>query len=233
MKKIKVYARHSFYSPNTSIANRKRPEWFDKKKIWENFLRVSNYENCEIKVIYDTHFGDSSESFFGNDVNIIKINCGTEASSFLETLEIIKNDNSSGDDIIYILEDDYLHLPGWENILIEGIDLGVDYISLYDHLDKYTDYPHLNSKIFVSKSSHWRTVPSTCNTYACKYSILMNDFEIHRKYSIEHHEGVSSDNSKFLHLGNIGRVLITPIPGYSTHCNDQMSPTIDWEKYSI
>jgi hypothetical protein len=61
----------------------------------------------------------------------------------------------------------------------------------------------------------------------------MTDFEIHRKYSIEHHEGVSSDNSKFLHLGNIGRILITPIPGYSTHCNDQMSPTIDWEKYSI
>jgi hypothetical protein len=233
MKKIKVYIRHSYYSPNTSIPNRKRPEWFGKKKIWENFLRVTDSENCDIKIIYDIHFGDSAEFFFGEDVNIIKINCGTEASSFLETLEIIKNDDNSPDDIVYIIEDDYLHLPGWENILIEGINLGVDYISLYDHLDKYRDYPDLTSKIFVSKSSHWRTVPSTCNTYACKYSTLMTDFEIHRKYSIEHHEGVSSDNSKFLHLGNIGRILITPVPGYSTHCNLEMSPTIDWEKYSI
>ena len=112
MRKIKVYVRHSFYSPNTAIANRKRPEWFDKKMVWENFLRVTDSEICEIKVIYDTHFGDNTELFFGDFSNIIKINCGTEASSFLETLEIIRRDDNQDDDVIYFLEDDYLHLPG-------------------------------------------------------------------------------------------------------------------------
>ena len=233
MEKIKVYIRHSYYSPNTSIPNRKRPEWFDKKKVWENFIRVTDQDLCDIKVIYDTHFGDNTEDFFDSSVDIIKINCGTEASSFLATLDIIKNDSNSEEDIIYIIEDDYLHLPGWENILIEGLNLGIDYISLYDHLDKYKDYPDLKSKIYLSDSRHWRTVPSTCNTYACRYSTLIGDFDIHRKYSIEHHGGVSSDNSKFLHLGRMGRILITPIPGYSTHCNLEMSPIIDWSKYSI
>ncbi len=231
MSKIKVYVRHSFYSPNSAIPNRKRPDWFDKKKIWDSFLGKTNTNICDIKVIYDFHFGDSSDQFFSSEVEIVKINCGTEASSFLETLEIIKKDDNKDDDIIYILEDDYLHVPGWENIIIEGInDLGADYISLYDHLDKYKDYPDLLSKICVTKSCHWRTVPSTCNTYACKYSTLIRDFDIHRLYSINHYNGVSSDNSKFLHLGSIGRNLFTPIPGYSTHCNLEMSPTIDWEK---
>jgi len=232
MEKIKVYVRHSFYSPNTEITNRKRPEWFDKKKVWDSFLSKTDRSICSIKVIYDCHYGDSSSTFFSDDVEILKINCGTEASSFLALLEIIRNDNNQDDDIIYILEDDYLHQPGWEKIMIEGIeDLDSDYISLYDHLDKYKDYPDLVSKIYVSQSCHWRTTPSTCNTYACKYSTLMKDFDIHMFYSINHHNGVSSDNSKFMHLGNMGRKLITPIPGYSTHCNLEMSPTVKWDNY--
>jgi hypothetical protein len=48
-------------------------EILQKKKIWENFLRVTDSENCDVKIIYDIHFGDSAESFFGEDVNIIKI----------------------------------------------------------------------------------------------------------------------------------------------------------------
>jgi len=231
MRKIKVYLRHSFYSANSAIPNRKRPDWFDKKKIWENFIGITNREICDVKIVYDTHFGDSSGSFFPNDVQIIKINCGTESSSFLETLEIVKRDDNQDDDIIYFLEDDYLHLPGWEKIMMEGIDLGIDYISLYDHLDKYKDYPDLVSKIYVTESCHWRTVPSTCNTYACKFSTLKRDFGTHRYYSESFHGPVSSDNSKFLDLQSQGRRLITSIPGYSTHCNLEMSPTIDWSKY--
>jgi len=228
--KIKIYLRHSYYSPNTAIPNRKRPEWFDKKKIWENFINNTDQSICDIKIIYDMHFGDSSEDFFGNSVNIVKINSGTEAQSFLETLNIIESDLNSEDDIIYLLEDDYLHVGGWEKIAIEGLNIA-DYISLYDHLDKYKDYPNLRSQIFITESCHWRTVPSTCNTYACKFSTLKKDMDIHRKYSIEHHNGVSSDNSKFIHLCNMGRVLITPIPGYSTHCNLEMSPIINWVDY--
>lgn len=231
MSKIKVYIRHSFYSPNTALENRKRPEWFDKKKIWDNFKKTTNPEICDVTIIYDTHFGDSSESFFDETDNIVKINCGTEASSFLEMLNIIQRGDHNEDDIIYMLEDDYLHLPGWTNIMIEGLGLETDYISLYDHLDKYQYYPDLLSKIYVSESCHWRTVPSTCNTYACRFSTLIRDIDIHKFYSINHHNGISSDHSKFINLGNIGRRLITPMPGYSTHCDLLHSPTIKWENY--
>jgi hypothetical protein len=39
------------------------------------------------------------------------------------------------------------------------------------------------------------------------------------------------DHAKFVELGRHGRRLITPMPGYSTHCDLLHSPTIDWEKY--
>jgi hypothetical protein len=233
MGKVKIYLRHSYYSKNTELDNRIRPEWFDKKKIFENLIRVTDWGKCEVKVIYDTSFGDDSHNFFGESYNIIKINAGTEAESFLMLLDIIKSDNLEDNDIIYILEDDYLHREGWEKALCESLNGIADYVSMYDHADKYMDYPDLVSKIFISESCHWRTVPSTCNTYACKNGTLMNDFEIHRKYSTENYNGISQDHNKFIHLGSIGRKLVTPIPGYSTHCNHLQSPIIDWEKYII
>jgi hypothetical protein len=72
--------------------------------------------------------------------------------------------------------------------------------------------------------------PSTTNTFATKYSNLINDIEIHNKYST----GVepSADHYKFLELSQRGRILISSIPGYSTHCqNDLLSPCIDWKSY--
>jgi hypothetical protein len=231
MKKIKVYARHSYYSSNSTLNDRIRPEWFDKSKIWENFIKVTDFNICDIKVIYDTYYGDNSNEFFNNDIEIVKINSGTEANSFLELLKIIESDNLSDDTIIYIMEDDYLHRENWYNILVEGIEIS-DYVTLYDHLDKYLYYDNLLSNIYLTKSSHWRTTPSTCNTYACKMKTLKDDMHIHRKFSIENNNGISQDHQKFLNLNKIGKKLISCIPGYSTHCDLMQSPTINWKIYT-
>ena len=37
------------------------------------------------------------------------------------------------------MENDYLHLPNSYNVLKEGLDFGVAYVTLYDHPDKYLD----------------------------------------------------------------------------------------------
>ena len=83
----------------------------------------------------------------------------------------------------------------------------------------------------VSDSVHWRTVPSTCNTYAAKLGTLKADYGVHKHFSDASPDGISMDHAKFCHLGSMGRRLITPMPGYSTHCDLLHSPTIDWEKY--
>lgn len=229
-KPIEVFVRHCSHSPNSNIPNRYRPEWFDKTKVYRNLINTANHELCNINVIYDEHFGP----YTGQEKSVVKINCGTEAKSFLATLDIILSRNLPDDTIIYLLEDDYLHKPGWCEILMgtfEMIGNHFNYITLYDHLDKYlSNYSGLQSQIFKSGFCHWRTTPSTCNTYACKLSQLKADIDIHRYYSENAYEGVSRDHEKFIDLGNRGRVLISSIPGYSTQCDQYQSPCTDWKQ---
>lgn len=229
--KIEVFLRQCFYSPNTALPNRKRPEWFDKVKVFENLKRTINPKLANLNIIYDEHFGPLEETFLSKENNVQVINCGNEAGSFLRTLEIVESSNYDDETIIYFLEDDYLHRENWCEILIEAFSLPIQYVSLYDHLDKYRDYPDLVSKIFHTESVHWRTVPSTCNTYAGKLRQLKEDMGIHKHYSAASPDGISMDHSKFVHLGNVGRTLVTSIPGYSTHCDHLQSPTINWEEY--
>lgn len=229
--KIQVFLRQCFYSPNSALANRKRPEWFDKVKIFENLKRTINPELAQLNILYDEHFGNISETFLSSEKDVRIINCGNEATSFLKTLEIVESSGFDDDTIIYFLEDDYLHQENWCEVLIEAFTLPIHYVSLYDHLDKYMDYPDLTSKIFHTDSVHWRTVPSTCNTYAGKMGQLKEDMHIHKHYSASSPDGISMDHSKFVHLGNVGRILVTPMPGYSTHCDHLRSPTVNWEKY--
>lgn len=231
--KIEVFLRHCFYSPNSALPNRKRPEWFDKVKVFENFKKTINSDLANYTIVYDEKFGPIKDTFLKNEKNVEIINYGYESGSFSRTVDIVLGKNFSDDTIIYFLEDDYLHQRQWCEILLEAFTLPVHYVSLYDHLDKYIDpgYDNLISKIFVSESVHWRTVPSTCNTYATKISFLKEDYLIHKHYSDAASDGVSMDHSKFIHLGNIGRTLITSIPGYSTHCDYLQSPTINWEQH--
>ena len=123
MKKIQVLLRQCFYSPNTSLANRKRPEWFDKTKVFENFKNTINPELADYKIIYDEKYGPINETFLADEPNVEIINYGYEAGSFSKTVDIAVGLDASDDTIIYFIEDDYLHRPGWCEILLEGFTL--------------------------------------------------------------------------------------------------------------
>ncbi len=127
--------------------------------------------------------------------------------------------------MIYLLEDDYLHNYNWSTILLEGINLvPTGYITLYDHGDKYIPYSNKESNIVPTKSTHWRTVPSTTNTYAMTVKTLLEDLPHHQSF-------LTRDHDKFLFLKK--RLVISCIPGYSTHVQPPfMSPVVDWEALS-
>jgi hypothetical protein len=89
-------------------------------------------------------------------------------------------------------------------------------------------YKDLTSKIFHTSSCHWRTTPSTTNTFAMRYSTLMEHLPIHRQFSSG--QKISADHEKFLELGRQGALLISSIPGWSTHIESNLvSPCTDWE----
>lgn len=230
MKKIEVFLRHCYYS-NVNSSTLNRPSWWDKEKVFNNFKKTLNEKNTNYTIIYDKHYGDRNETFLKNEKNVYEINCGKESLSFLETIKYVLNKNLDDDTVVYFLEDDYVHQNGWDKILLDGFNLPVDYITLYDHGDKYQEmYKDFMTKVLHTNLSHWMPIPSTTQTFSTKIKTLKEDLKIHEKYSTNCEP--SQDHAKFMYLNQRGRRLISSIPGYSTHCHkDFLSPCINWEKY--
>lgn len=234
-KPIEVFVRHCNVSANSASKN--RPEWFSREKCFLNLKETINKEIANLTVLFDGNVGEDhflKDQLVCGCTQIQQLeNGGNDAKSFSNLLDYVYFMNFHPETIIYILEDDYLHKPGWCEILGEVFsNIAVDYVTLYDHADKYflPMYENLQSSIYVTPSVHWRATPSTTNTYACKSKTLTRDFDIHKQFC-DMEKGYTQDHQKFLHLWNNNSNLISPIPGYSTHCETEyLSPVIDWSK---
>lgn len=201
---LHILVRHCHFSE--ASAGKRRPKGFSREAIWNTLL-----ENTTSKI---TVMLDSTEPHFtDNYPHVVRFRGGSERESFLFCLEYAKK----LDGIVVFLEDDYLVSKGWEEYIEDGLKFG-DYVSLYDHPDKYLMYS-ITSKIFKGKC-HWRTAPSTTNSYACKVKTLIEDFDTHAMYS--QGKGVTNDHQKFLHLWHNGRTLVTPMPGFWSHEEEGM-----------
>lgn len=228
---IEIFVRHCNFSDIS--AHKKRPSWFSRKACFENLITTLKGESSvNVTVLLDT-FQPMQQRHFVHQQSVVPVieTCqGTEGGSFCFMLDLAFSKKVSDDTIIYFLEDDYLHRKGWVNILREGIALkDVSYVTLYDHKDKYflPSYKDLASKLYVTSSSHWRQTPSTTNTFAATFATLKRDAEVHYKFSKG--KKISEDHAKFLKLGEQGAMLISPIPGWSSHLEPEYaSPCIDW-----
>jgi hypothetical protein len=230
MKKIQVFLRHCYFS-QLQYSSNNRPDWWDKEKVFNNFKETINLETTDYTIIYDRYYGERNETFLKDEKNVYEISCGKEGLSFIATLEYILSQKFDDETIIYFLEDDYVHLPDWDKILMDGFNLPVHYVTLYDHGDKYQEmYKDFRTKVLYTNFSHWMPVPSTTNTFSTKFKTLKEDYLIQKKWSDGYEP--SADHAKFIELSQSGRVLVSSIPGYSTHCHKEfLSPCIDWEKY--
>jgi hypothetical protein len=223
---------HIFYSHYNieGSDNKNRPQWFDYEKCFLNLLNsINNYNYIDLHVIMDGDISNNWIHKYQNKYKSYTIIGGDMNRVTLGVYEIIKNYDCDKNDLIYVLENDYLHLLDW-HIKIQTLYSqfkNINYVSLYDHFDKYflNMYDNLVSKIWVTYDHHWRSTPSTCGSYITTKDIFMQDYD--------DHTGVTTpigDHHKWLYLNRTkNRSIITPIPGLSTHCmNDLLSPTIDW-----
>ena len=142
------------------------------------------------------------------------------------------------DEIIYFIENDYLHKPQSKKILEEGFNLGAPFVSLYDHPDKYLDpsqggNPYCeggaeDTRVYLSNNCHWKITNSTTMTFATKVSTLKKTEPILRKHTVGSHP---NDFKMFLELRQNNELLITPLPGYSTHGETAfLTPLTNWSQ---
>jgi glycosyltransferase involved in cell wall biosynthesis len=228
MKKIKVFLRQWNGAVTRAKHLNTRPDWFSYEKCYQS-LKSSN--DIDLTIMLDGTLANHHFEFDKKD-KVIEFEGGSDFTSFFNCLDAIEKSNPNDDDIIYLVEDDYLHKPGWSDILLEAFkSFSVDYVTLYDHKDKYflPMYDELQSKILVTKNAHWRTIPSTCNTYAGKWSTFKKHWPIHQKYCKPENAIGAYDHSKFIELWKSGSNLISCIPGFSTHCEKEfLSPITNW-----
>lgn len=205
------------------------------------FNAVKSFPNSDFLIIADNVSMDTSKMIDGiapeADVSIFRIGHG--AGTFNIALDYALQSGFGDDEIIYFLENDYLHREGSEEAIKEAFSIGADYVTLYDHPDKYIPSsrggnPFVDvdggemTKVFISKSSHWKLTNSTTMTFASKVKTLREDESILRKWTNTTHP---HDMQMFLELRDKGRTLVSSIPGYSTHGETRwLSPLIDWQK---
>ena len=227
---------HLFYRISDGSYEKEKPRYISKKTCLRNCYHV--FKNSEIHLIAD-NVQDETWSWIESQFPHIKkerTSFGNGALSFNHALSIALK--LPLNDIIYFVEDDYLHRRHSYTALKEGIMLGADYVTLYDHPDKYldTDNPFVDkdgevTKVLLTKSSHWKMTSSTTMTFASTVNTLRKDEEILRIRTCNDHP---DDFNMFADLADLGRSLVSPIPGFCTHGqSDFLSPRVDWEKVSI
>ena len=215
---------------------KEKPDYIDNEKCLTNAVNV--FKDADWSIIADNISEETNDMIqkykSRNHINYVSVGHG--AGTFNLALDMaLKFDD---DEIVYFVENDYLHKDEAPKILEEGFSLGANFVSLYDHPDKYLDpskggNPHCEgggeeTRVYLTDSCHWKITNSTTMTFASKVSTLKEIEPILRKWTNETHP---HDFNMFLELRDKGKLLITPIPGYSTHGETAwLSPLTDWSK---
>lgn len=180
-----------------------------KAVCYSNFRSVFETPGNSITVIADNVNEETTQFLKGN---VLQTNLGN-AGSFRKAFELALE--ADQDEIVYFCEDDYLHRFNAATLIEEGIKRS-EYVTLYDHPDKYTRYYNGGefSKVIKTASSHWRFTASTCMTFAAKVKTLREDVETWKKFTEGDHP---HDHHIFMELGEKKRRLAVSIPGAACH----------------
>ena len=225
-----------------------RPEYYSKLLCAKSLLRAISVAPIEsVHVIFD---GDEHSEC---------VNVFVQASPRVRLTRLAHVGNSasfqfalstalalSSNDVVYFVEDDYLHTPEALSKLAAAFDdlHAADYITLYDHPVRYisdfsggVDIPHCDTRIFFAGRHHWRTHESTCMTFASRVRTLREDVDVFQYYL--HNRDAPNDRELFRALQALpgyesrskSRLLLGPIPSLATHCHlPWLAPGVDWQQ---
>lgn len=181
MRKIVLFRISSKGYPKVKVENINKFDSLNNlTRIFKGWEFICVADNCDNDLITrlktDYHFDQLIETSLGNPGSFWK-------------LYAIALGFANDEDVFYFAEDDYLHLPGSQEAILEGLEY-FDYVTLYDHPDKYklSDVPlnpyakknRYSESTEIVKGGHhiWRTSNSTTMTFAVKGRVLKEDADI-------------------------------------------------------
>ena len=153
-------------------------------------------------------------------------------ASLLQSFEIGKD---TGEDLIYFIEDDYLH---FEPMLEEMV---ASYERIASQLNKDifmcpSDYPYLymsneKTNVLIGNKRHWRTIDRTLCTFLTSKNLLDKYWDNFYKNCLDRHDPFE----KYLNEIYSKEICISPLKSLSLHLTNinssyGLSPLIDYKK---
>ncbi len=217
--RISDFAQTSAHKPKLPHAT--------KRHCLEQFISVFGKDSLIVIAdsVSDDTYDELKEIMGEHAQNVIRTTYKSGAYSFLAAVKLAISADIPDDTPVYLCEDDYLHTSNAKTVLLEGIEIA-DYVTGYDHPDKYIQYNIKPTRVYHTQSLHWREAESTTMTFMTRVKTLRDDYEIYQKYC---NTGYPYDHEMFLDLESRGRKLITSIPAVSTHTElAWLAPITKW-----
>ncbi len=153
-------------------------------------------------------------------------------ASLLQSFEIGKD---TGEDLIYFIEDDYLHFEP----MLEEMVASYERIASQINKDIFmcpTDYPYLymsneKTNVLIGNKRHWRTIDRTLCTFLTSKNLLDKYWDNFYKNCLDRHDPFE----KYLNEIYSKEICISPLKSLSLHLTNinssyGLSPLIDYKK---
>ena len=196
-----------------------------KKKNLEKIQKLIQNQNIEIISLdhekYKTHIKEqkSLETF-------------SNLASLLQSFEVGKN---QGDDLIFFMEDDYIHFETMLDEMIASYERIASQIKS-DIIMCPSDYPYLymnneKTNILIGSKRHWRTIKKTLCTFMTSKSLLDKYWDNFYKTCLDRHDPFE----KYINEIYDKEICISPIKSLSLHLTNinssyGLAPFIDYKK---
>jgi hypothetical protein len=172
---------------STGGENKKeRPSYYSKVMCLVSLLRSIAEASQEIDVVFlnDGPVPEDRLALMAQAGEVMELPEVGRVRSYWAALGLLATRKWDDGDLVYFVEDDYLHLPNALETLIAAAEElpWAPYFTLYDCPDRYTrsdDADGGRARVFIGGRHHWRTVESTTHTFAARVSVIRADSWLH------------------------------------------------------
>jgi hypothetical protein len=155
-----------------------RPAFFSKDRALASLALALEQCGREVEVIFlnDGPIPAERLSAMKDLGEPVRCRDGGKVKSHLSALELVLERGWDDHDLVYIVEDDYLHSPDALSRLLEAASEvpEASYFALYATID------WLRTEYFQAGETYWHSADSTTSTFAARVGALRKDMSIHR-----------------------------------------------------
>lgn len=161
---------------------------------------------------------------------------GTQATAFKH----FEGGKLYGREVVYFVEDDYLHTPSAIEEMIDAYELFTknlgSEVALFptDYPDRYRPEENYPTRIVYGPKRHWRTIMHSTNTCMMSKALLEKNWNLFETLSLNYGtgKGITEENT----INAIWReqaVLFSPIPSLALHMQFEQhkDPYVNWQEW--